>query len=245
MRGLAWIAAILWLTICGIAQAETVQWANSPRVYFRDLVPQASGNLASLDLGQAPPPGGSRLYSNDELRTFAYLAHESLKGLDIPNGVRVKRATRHLSELDLDSLIRPALSVLLPEGVLLKNLNLPKTLISVPGVQVGDIQMPRLPKHAGMSRISPVVQLMAGGVLVMRLTISADLQLDERASRYALERGSMINLVIDTGTTRISAAATLSSPADVGDIVACQVVKTHKVLRARITSTREAAVVLP
>ncbi len=245
MLRFAWIAAMLWLTICGIARAETIQWVNASRVYFRDLVPQASGTLASLDLGQAPPPGGSRLYSKDELHTYAFLAHESIVGLEIPSDVRVKRATRRLSELDLDGLIRPALSALLPEGALLKNLSLPKTLALVPGVQVGDIQMPRLPKHAGMSRISPVVQLVAGGALIMRLTVSADLQLDERASRYALERGSTINLVIDTGATRISAAATLSSPADIGDIVPCQVVRTHKVLRARITSIREASVVLP
>lgn len=243
MRELAYAVALFWLAICGVAQAETVKWVSTQHVYFRDLVPQASGTLAGLDLGSAPPLGSSRLYSRDELCTLARLAHEDSGGLEIPKSVRVIRVTRRLSEQDLDELIRPALSAMLPEGAVLKNLLLPKTLLSVPGIQVGEIQMPRLPKRAGMARITPVVELVSSGALVTRLPVSADLQLDDRAARYALERGALLNLVIDTGTTRISATAAIMGPADVGDIVPCQVVRTRKVLRARIASLREATVV--
>ena len=245
MRNSAWAATILSLTICVTAGAETIQWVNSQRIHFGDAVPRASGTLASLDLGSAPSPGSSRLFSKDELRTFAVLAHENIDGLDIPRDVRVKRATRLLSERDLDALIRPALSVLLPTGALLKNLGLPKTLVSVPNVRVGNIQLPRLPKHSGMTHITPVVELVAGGALIARLPVSADLQLDERATKYALERGCQLNLVIDTGATRISATAVLMTPADIGDIVPCQVVNTRKVLRARIATINEAVVVRP
>jgi hypothetical protein len=243
MRRIAWAVVSFCFTISGATQAETTQWVNAPRVLFRDVVPQASGTLAALDLGSAPPPGGSRLFSKDELRTFAFVAHENIDAGEIPNGVRVMRATRRLSEHDLDVLIRPAVSAVLPQGALLKNLGLPKTLVTVPDIQVGDIQMPRLPKHAGMTRITLVVELVAAGSLVTRLPVSADLQLDERATRYSLERGSILSLVIDTGFTRISALALLMSPADIGDIVPCQIVKTRKVLRARIVSPREASVV--
>jgi hypothetical protein len=53
----------------------------------------------------------------------------------------------------------------------------------------------------------------------------------------------MLSLVIDTGTTRISASAVLMNPADIGDVVPCQILKTRKVLRARILTSREATVV--
>jgi hypothetical protein len=245
MRNIAWSAAALSLTICMTAGAETIHWVNAQRIHFSDAVPSASGTLASLDMGSAPPPGSSRLFSKDELRSLAALAHENTDGLDIPNDVRVRRATRLLSEQDLDALIRPALSALLPPGASLKGLGLPKTLVAVPNIQVGDIQMPRLPKHSGMTHITPTIELVAGGALIMRLPVSADLQLDERAARYALERGYQLNLVIDTGATRISATAVLMTPADIGDIVPCQVVNTRKVLRARVVTLSEAIVVRP
>jgi hypothetical protein len=243
MRYVAWAAVPFWLTLGGSLQAETILWVNAQRVSFRDVVPQSSGSLASLDLGSAPPLGSSRLFSKDDLRTFALIAHENIDGIAIPDSVRVMRVTRRLSEHDLDALVRPALSALLPEGAILKYLGLPKTLLSVPNVRVGEIQMPRLPKRAGIARITPVVELVAGGMLVTRLPVSVDLQLDERVARFALDRGAVLNLVIETGTTRISATAALMTPGDVGDVVACQVTKTRKVLRARIVSSREATVV--
>ncbi len=245
MRNFAWIAAVLSLTIGIAARAETIQWVNSPRIHFGDAVPSASGTLATLDMGSAPPPGSSRLFSKDELRTFAALVHENVDGLDIPNDVRVKRTTRLMSEHDLDALIRPALSALLPPGVSLKGLGLPKTLVTVPNIQVGEIQMPRLPKHLGTTHATPTIELIAAGVLITRLSVSAELQLDERATKFALERGGQLNLVIDTGATRISATAVLMTPADIGDIVPCQVVNTRKILRARITTISEAIVVRP
>ena len=109
MRITAWTAATLLLAICLTARAETIQWVNAQRIHFSDAVPNASGALASVDLGPAPPPGSSRLFSKDELRTFAVLAHESIESLHIPRDVRVKRATRLMSEHELDALIRPTL----------------------------------------------------------------------------------------------------------------------------------------
>jgi hypothetical protein len=236
-------SSLLCVLLAARAQAETVQWVSAPRIAFRDAVPQALGTLGTLDLGAAPPPGSSRLFSRDELRTLALRAHERVDDLEIPADVRVMRATRRFSARELEVLIRPALVAKLPEGAAVKNLGLPSSYVSVPDVQVGAIQLPRLPKRAGMTRVTVVFELTSTGALVARLPVSVELQLDERMTRYSLERGSMLNLVIDTGTTRVSASAVLMNPADIGDIVACQIIKTRKVLRAKVLTTREATVV--
>ncbi len=240
IRFLVCLALFLPLT----ASAETVRVFDGQRIHFGDLVPKAAGQLAAIDLGAAPPPGSSRLYTHDDLRTAAFVARESLGNLEIPDQIRVVRSTRKLSTQELDDLIRPALTAALPEGASLKALHLPKALLGVPNITAGNVQMPRLPKRAGMAYAAAVVELVANGNLVTRLPVSMDLQLDERASRYLLERGAPMTLVIDTGLTRVSASAALMAPADVGDVVSCQVTRTKKVLRARILSRAEASVVL-
>ena len=231
------------VAIASQAKAEAIQWVNAPRMCFGDAVPQASGPLASVDLGASPPPGSSRLFSRDELRTYAIQAHEEFSNVDIPSSVRVKRATHRFTAHELDTLVRPALVARLPEGVTLIRMTLPNEYVSVPNLQVSSVQMPRLPKREGITRATPVFELTAGGALVARLPVTVEVQLDERATHYVLERGATLNLVIDSGASRVSASATLMSPADVGDIVACQVVKTRKVLRARVMSVQEASVV--
>ena len=245
MRRTVWTIAGLVLVGSAVARAETTQWVTSPTIQFHDVVPEASGRLAALDLGPAPPPGGSRLFSLDDLRTAAILAHADISGVTLPPGVRVVRASRRYTDQELESLVRPALLAALPVGAAVIALHLPKSLLSVPDLQVGTIRISRLPKHPGATRVTPVAELTSNGATVARLAVAVDLQLDERAARYTLERGATLELVIDTGSARISATAAVMAPADVGDIVPCQVLNTRKVLRARIISRAEASVVQP
>jgi hypothetical protein len=177
------------------------------------------------------------------LRTYAIQAHEEFSNVVIPSSVRVKRATHRFTAQELETLVRPALVARLPQGVTLVGMTLPNEYVSVPNLQVSSVQMPRLPKRVGITRATLVVELIAGGALIARLPVAVEVQVDERATHYALERGATLNLVIDSGASRVSAAAALMTPADVGDIVTCQVLKTRKVLRARVLSVQEASVV--
>jgi hypothetical protein len=196
-------------------------------------------------LGAAPPPGSSRLFSKDELQTYATQAHEEVKYLEIPASVRVKRASHRFTAKELESLVRPALLARLPQGASLKGVVLPNSYLSVPNLRVGEVQMPRLPKRVGTTRITAVFELVAAGAFVSRLSVPVEVQLDERATRFDLPRGATLSLVIESGASRIAAAATLIGPADVGDVVPCQVVRTRKVLRAKILTLQEASVVQP
>jgi hypothetical protein len=224
-------------------RAEVVRWVNGSRVSFGDAVPASHGTLAAIDLGAAPPPGSSRLFSRDELLTVAAQAHEELGAVTIPESVRVRRTTHRFSANELDALVRPSLVARLPRGAELRSLVLPKSFLSVPDLQVGQIQMPRLPKRSGTSRLTAVVELVAADALVSRLPVVLAIELDETATRFALPRGAQVELVIESGVARVSATATLLTPADIGDVVVCQVLRTRKVLRARILTAREATVV--
>ncbi len=240
---LSWVLVLIGCVTASSARAEVVQWVNGARVTFGDVVPEAAGTLAAIDLGAAPPPGSSRLFSRDELRTFATQAHEELGAISIPQSVRVKRRTHRFLAKELELLVRPQLVARLPPGAQLKSIGLPNSYVSAADLQAGQVQMPRLPKRAGTSRLTAVVELTAGGTLVSRLPVSLEVEQDERATQFALPRGAQLNVVIDSGAARISATATLMAPADIGDVVVCQIVRTRKVLRARVLSDREATVV--
>jgi len=238
-----WILASILTVAAAPANAETKRMLDAQRITLHDLVPEATGTVAELDLGAAPPPGASRLFSRDDVRTAILLAQESANSLTIPTSVRVVRVTQRLSERELDALIRPCLSTLLPPGATLVSIQLPKSVLVVPNITVGKVRMPRLPKRVGLTRTTAMVDLVLGGEVLSRVPATIDIQLDERATRYLLDRGSPLNLVIDTGLTRVTAAAVTQSPADLGDVVLCQVSKTRKILRARIVSGREGIVV--
>ena len=243
MRRWASVIACVMAVSTASAKSETTRMLDAQRITFRDLVPEATGLLAAIDLGAAPPPGGSRLFSGDDLRTAIVLSHTNAENVPIPTSIRVIRITRRFSEEELDVLVRPSLSALLPPGATIVTIQLPKSILAVPRVSVGDIRMPRLPKRVGRTRTSAVVELVVGGEILMRIPLTMDVQLNEQATHYLLERGASLNLVIDTGLTRVTAAAVVQSPADLGDVVPCQVSRTRKILRAKIISSREAIVV--
>ena len=241
----------LWVSIlmCAMtllpvsAKAETTRMLDAQRITLGDLVPEATGALAALDLGSAPPPGGSRLFSADDIRTAILVAHEKAETLPSLTNVRVVRVTRRFSERELEVLIRPFISALLPPGATLLTLQMPKSILAVPNVTVGEVRIPKLPKRVGLTRSSAIAELVVKGDVLARVPVTMDLQLDESATHYLLERGATLSLVIETGSTRVTAAATLQSPADLGDIVPCQVSRTRKILRAKVVSGREAVVV--
>lgn len=238
-----WAVLLAAFLTAGSAYAEDIKWVNASRIRFCDAVPEATGALGDLDLGAAPPPGSSRLFSEDELRNYAYQAHLELASLRLPRQVRVKRATHRYTSAELESLLRPAIIARLAPGVHLQTLRLPNSFLGVPGLDVGQISLPKLPKRAGAATTTATVELRGTDSGLGRIPVTMELLLDEAATRYALERGSTLNLVIDNGWARISAASVLMSPADVGDVVPCQVIRTRKVIRARINSLHEASVV--
>ena len=163
--------------------------------------------------------------------------------LPIPTDVRIMRASHQFAAGELETLLRPALLAKLPVGVELMRLELPKSYLSVPNVQAGDIQLPRLAKRTGITRVTVVFELMSGSALMARLPVSVELSLDERATHFAIERGSVLNVFVETGAARVSASAVVMNPADVGDVVPCQIIKTRKILRAKVLTTHEALVV--
>jgi len=62
------------------------------------------------------------------------------------------------------------------------------------------------------------------------------------AARPDVLRGAALTLVIDTGGARVAATGVALGDASLGEVVLCKVLRTRKVLRARLLSRTEAEV---
>src|SRR6185369_4966117 len=69
------------------ARAETVVNIATRTVHVSDLDPGAPADIASIDLGRAPPPGSSRLYTRREILDLLRDAGADPKRLSMPPSV--------------------------------------------------------------------------------------------------------------------------------------------------------------
>lgn len=225
--------------------AEASKTIDSARIRLADLGATAREDLAELDLGRAPPPGSSRLFSRDdvtrELRSQGY----DVRGLNLPQTVRVTSAARHFSVAELTQLIQPRAEAALPQGVTLSKLKIARALLTTPRLEVGELHLPKLPKRAGPYTVTTSVDLIHGEEIALRLPVTLELVISEQAAAPLVDRGARIDLVIQRGTARISASGTALEQGDVGDVASFKVSTTLKVLRARIDSATSATVVTP
>ncbi len=238
MRRLILILASLTLAALAHA-AEDVRVVDAPRVLVGDLVPTAPVELAKIDVGPAPRPGSSRLFTPTDLESLL----NPIRGQLAPHSsVRVVRATRRWTEPELRSWLEEALRKQLPPYAQLVRLEVPRNLLTPASVDIGVITLARLVKRSGTQRASVAFELRTRGQAHERLNLVAELALDSRATLRDITRGTSLTLVVSSSGSRVTASATALADADIGDTIAFQVSRTHKVLRARVSSSREAEV---
>ena len=77
------------------ASAELSQTIDTARIHLSDVSDgYDDGELATLDLGPAPPPGNSRLLSRSEVEDQLHAAGDDAKSLRMPAALRVKSAAK-------------------------------------------------------------------------------------------------------------------------------------------------------
>jgi hypothetical protein len=240
-------AAVAISLVCllgsGRASAEAERVIDSPRIRLADLVAMLPEGAAEIDLGPAPPPGGSRLLSREEILRHVREAGQSTERLAVPAAIRVTSAVRHLSARELQALVTPAIERQLPRGATLQAVIVQRGLALSPRAAVGHVNFTKFPKREGAYKTTAMVELTVSGEVAVRLPVSVSLELGAEAARSVLERGAQLHLVIERGAARVSAVGTALSDGDVGDVVAFRVQNTQKILRARIESRTSAKVV--
>jgi flagella basal body P-ring formation protein FlgA len=107
---------------------------------------------------------------------------------------------------------------------------------------ISRVEFSQLPKRRGAVNITIIVEFTANGELEQRLTLAAVVNLSDQPKAEIVPRNTSLNLSIRLGTTNVSTLGTTLQSGEVGSIVLCRVVKTKKVLRAKIISNVSAEV---
>lgn len=225
------------------AFAEPVRTLESTRIHLGDLTETNDPELKALDLGPAPPPGSSRLISREDIQRELRSQGLEQKKVSFPAVLRVVSASRRYSQNEVSALVLPAVNAALPPGVTLKELKVPRGLVTAPRVNVGRIKLPKLARRAGQVDVTVVADLLQDGDVVTRLAFGLSLDVSEQAAAPLLDKGARVDLVILTGSARISASAVALEPVDIGDVASFKVSTTQRVLRARLESRTQAQVV--
>jgi hypothetical protein len=244
MSRAALLGFLLATTFSLSASAELSQTIDTARIHLSDVSDgYDDGDLASLDLGPAPPPGNSRLLSRGEVEDQLRAAGDDGKSLRMPASLRVKSAAKRWSVEELRDALTPKLVSALPMGVNFKSAKLNRALVTSPSVRVGQAHLPRIPKHVGELTLTATVDLMQDDVTVVRVPITLVVQVTEAATQPAVAKGARINLVIEHGAARVTALATAMSDTELGATGLFRVATTQRVLRARLLSPDSAQVV--
>jgi len=227
------------------AFADDPLLVTGPRVELGELAPTAPEAFRDLDLGPAPPPGGTMLLERERVLAQLRSVGADPKAIPLPKILRVVGASRRWSPPEVTAFVREAVETALPRGVTLAHLEAKMPLVAAPDAAVGHAEVPKPPKHAGPFRTAVIVPIIVGGQVAARVTVMATLDVSDAAARPDVMRGSRVTLVIDRRSARIGAAGIALADADVGDVGDFRVDKTGRVVRARLDATDLASVVSP
>jgi hypothetical protein len=244
MTKLSCFGFLLATTFALSASAELSQTIDTARIHLSDVSDgYDDGDLASLDLGPAPPPGNSRLLSRAEVEDQLHAAGDDGKSLRMPSSLRIKSAAKHWSAEELRDALTPKIISALPVGVNFKSSRSTRTLVTSPKVRVGEAHVPRIPKHAGELTLTATVDLVQDEVTVVRVPVTLVVQVTDAATLPAAAKGTRVNLVIEHGPARVTALAIAMSDIELGATGLFRVASTQRVLRARLLSPDSAQVV--
>jgi hypothetical protein len=226
------------------AGAELERTIDGARIRLADVSDgYDDGDLASLDLGPAPPPGNTRLLSRGEVEDQLRAAGDDAKKLRMPRSLRVKSASKRWTPDELRDALTPKVIAALPPGLQFRSAKLNRALVTSPSVVVGDAHIPRFPKRTGELTLTATVDLMQDGATVLRVPVTVIVMVTEQATLPAAGKGARVKLMIRTGSASVSALATALSDTELGGVGSFKVITTQRILRGRLLSPDTAEVI--
>ncbi|MFO7178179.1 MAG: hypothetical protein DIU78_005705 [Pseudomonadota bacterium] len=240
--------ALLGLALVLFAQsaaADGVRVVERARVTLGDLLDGAPAALRTLDVGPAPPPGGTRQILRADVVRALEERGIAPSAVQVPASVRVKSAARRLTGEEFSAWVRPQVVAALPEGVTLEQLLPGRPLVISPRTEIVGVRMPKLPKREGTVKATVSVELLTEGAAApMVVPVTGAFRIGPEAARFAVERGAELVAFVERGPARIGAVAVALDQADVGEVLSVQIVRTRKVVRARLESKSAARVIV-
>lgn len=243
------LSLLIALACCAVVGTERSASAapkelevQGAHIELGEIWKEAPEDYRDIDLGRAPPPGASRLLSRAAVLRQVKLAGFDPQRVKIPNSVRVRSAAKKLTAQELEELVAPAVSGALKSGVELKKVSATRGVTLPPDATLQGVEMPRPPKRRGAYRTSAIIKWVSDSETVARVPVSVTLFITERGASADVEKGANITLVVERKGARITARGQALTSGDEGDVIQVRVLKTNKVLRARIESEHVAKV---
>lgn len=246
------LAAITPVTVLvpATVQAKGVRTleVEGPRVTLADVLPSRP-ELASVDLGVAPPAGGSRLITKKHIRRALDELAETGEAPSVPDRVipATVRITRKAVRLDIErqkELVGQALRAEgLAKGVTIARIRPRGSARVATGWERAEVKLPKPPRREGKWSTSVTVRLVRGDVLVASFGATVDFEISAAAARPDVARGSSVTLVVRHGRVEVRVRGFADSDADIGQMLNVRLRPSDKVVQARLETTDRAIAV--
>jgi hypothetical protein len=234
------LLALLVVLAPALAVAGEERVVSHARLSVADVAPSAPAAIGSVDLGPAPPPGGTRLLPRTEVEDRVRAAGLDPAALRLPKVVRIVGASQRLSPDALAKMASGAIARALPEGVTLRKIEPAHDIVTRPGTTVKTATVAKLPRQKGEAHSTATLELATDDDVSTKIPVAITVEVSEAAAKADVPRGARVDLVIERGAVRIVTAATATADAEVGDTGNVSVVSTGRVVRARFV-TRDRA----
>ena len=229
------LSLAILLSAAALAGPESKVTVSRPRIVVGDILDRANLLVASIDLGPAPAPGGSRVFSRDDIELAIRRSGQSPQGLVIPGIVRVESASVRTSAADLASVLRPEIAKQLSTGISLVKVEPMGELVLPPRARLHGVTFPKVPRIRGNFQTAAMAEFSLDGAIVARIAVPITMMVADEAVRADTVRGTRIALTSDVGNVQITTSAVLLSDARIGDTISAQVTSTNRVVRVRLS----------
>jgi flagella basal body P-ring formation protein FlgA len=236
------LAVAIVLFCPALAAAEENRIVSNARLTVADLA-TTTVQLGAIDLGPAPPPGGSRLIARAEVEDRVRAAGLDPAGLKLPKSVRVVGASERLSPDALAKLATGAVTRALPAGVTLAKIEPAHEIVVHPGCTVKSATIAKLPRQRGQARSTATLELATQDDVVTKIPVAITVDIGDGAAKADIPRGARVEVVLEHGVVHIATAATALADAEIGDTGNVSVVATGRIVRARFVSRERAELV--
>ncbi len=237
------LALLFTLLLAAAAGAEELHVVRGTKIHLSDVVRELPSDVADLELGDAAPPGGSRVLDRREIESIAKKSGVSLAGLPLPGVVRVSSAAKRWSNDELVADATPALLRSLPLGVSVKLAKTQARLVTSPNARVAAVKVIRLPRREGDFSTTAMIELENEGAVVARVPLALTLDIGPEAAAPPVSKGARVQLVIESGPARVTATAVALGDCELGDVVQFRVAQTQKILYGKLETSTLARVV--
>jgi hypothetical protein len=239
------VAPLLAALLCASApaSADEARVVRGAQVHLSDVVSDLPADVPDLEIGAAPPPGSSRTIAKSEIQDAASKSGVSLKSLKLPGAVRVTSAAKRWSTEDLTNAALPALSRALPVGVTVKRARATAKAVTSPSATISAVRVSRLPRREGEYLTTAMIELSNDGQIVARIPFQLSLDISGGAALPAITTGTRVQLMIESGPARITAAAIALTDGELGDTLQFRVTTTQKILYGKVEEPTLARVV--